>query len=230
PALALAEAAGALPARNPELRLMRPPGSLLTGQVAFAVRVEQAPEVPAGERIERVAFTLDGKPLLTRNRPPYDLSLDLGPVPRPWKLRAEGIAGNGQVVARDEALINAGAQYLHVRLRDPRPGGHYRRSLRLLAEVTPPAGAAVERVEFWFGEERVATLYQPPYSHPFVLPREGETGDARAIAYLAEGGTAEDMTIINTPVVPDRIDVRMVELYATVTDGQGKPVTGELDP
>ncbi len=227
-ARALAEADAALSARRPELRLLAPPGPLLIGKVYFPVRIEQTPDLPAGERIERVVFTLDGKPLLTRNRPPFDLSLDLGPVPRSWKLRAEGVHGKGEVVARDEALINAGAQRFQVRLREPRPGAYYRRSLRLRAEVTPPPGATVERVEFWWGEDRIATLYQPPYSQPFVLPREGETGDVRAIAYLAGGASAEDVTVINTSGEPDKIDVRMVELYATVMDGEGRPVTGEL--
>ena len=229
-ARALAEADADLSARRPELRLLPPPGPLLIGKVHFPVHIEQAPEAPASERIERVAFTLDGKPLLTRNRPPFDLSLDLGPVPRSWKLRAEGVNGKGEVVARDEALINAGAQRFQVRLREPRPGAYYQRSLRLRAEVTPPPGATVERVEFWWGEDRIATLYQPPYSQPFVLPREGETGDVRAIAYLAGGASAEDVTVINTPGEPDKIDVRMVELYATVMDAQGRPVTGGLDP
>lgn len=227
---ALAEADASLSASRPGLRLLSPSGSLLIGHVRFPVRVEQAPDAPAADRIERMAFTLDGKPLLTRNNPPFDLTVDLGPVPRPRKLRAEGIGANGEVVARDEMMINAGARDFRVRLLEPRPGRQYRQSLRVLAEVTPPPGGAVERVELWFGEDRIATLYQPPYSLPFSLPREGETGYLRAVAYLAGGGAAEDLVFINTPAEPDRLDVNMVELYATVLDGQGRPVTGGLDP
>jgi Ca-activated chloride channel homolog len=226
----LAEADAVLSARRPGLRLLPPPGSLLIGHIRFPVRVEQAPDAPAAERIERVVFTLDGKPLLTRNNPPFDLALDLGTVPRPRKLRAEGIGGDGQVVARDEMLINAGAQDFRIRLLEPRPGRQYRQSVRVLAEVTPPPGASVERVELWFGEERIATLYQPPWSQPFILPQAGETGYLRAVAYLAGGGSSEDLVFINTPIEPDALDVHMVELYATVLDGQGRPLTGGLDP
>ena len=227
---ALAEAEAALSAKRPRLTLLEPPGRVLTGAVFVPVRVEQAPDLPPEERIDRVRFSLDGKPLLTRNRPPFDVTLDLGRVPRPRKLGAEGLSGNGQVVARDELSINAAAQGFRVRLLEPRPGRAYRQSVGILAEVMPPAGSAVERVELWFGEERVAVLDRPPYSKPFLLPRQGEAGYVRAVAFLAGGGSSEDVVFINTPQEPDRIDVRLVELYTTVLDGRGRPVTGGLDP
>lgn len=214
---------------RPLLRLLRPPEKILVGSVHVSALVEQE-AAPAAERIERVSFTLDGKPVLTRNRPPFDVGLDLGPAPRLRKLRAEGLNGAGEVVARDELLLNAPAESFRVRLREPEAGRRYRRSLRIAAEVTPPPGAAVERVEIWFGEDRVATLRQPPYSLPFELPREGETGYVRAVAFLVGGGAAEDVAFVNTAVEPDEMDVRMVELFATVRDGQGRPVTEGLDP
>ena len=224
----LAEADAALSAQQPRLRLLPPPERVLFGRVSVSARVEQAAQAPAAERIERVSFTLDGKPLLTRNRPPFDLLLDLGPVPRPRTLRAEGITGAGEVVARDELQLNAATQSFKVHLREPQPGRTYRQSVRIAAEVKVPSGAAVDRVELWFDEDRVATLYQPPYSLPFVLPRQGQTGYVRAVAYLAAGGSSEDVVFVNTPAVPDQIDVRVVELYATVQDSQGRPVTGGL--
>jgi VWFA-related protein len=226
----LAEAEAALSAQRPRLRLRPPPDPLLIGRVRFSVQVEQAPEVPPDERIERVAFTLDDKPLLIRNQPPFDLILDLGPVPRPQKLRAEGIGSQGDVVVRDELLVNGGLQDFRVRLLEPRPGRRYLRSLPVLADVTPPPSAAVERVELWFGEDRIATLAQPPYAQSFVLPREGEAGYLRAVAYLTGGASAEDVVFINTPEEPDRLDVHMVELFTTVLDIHGRPVTGGLDP
>jgi Ca-activated chloride channel family protein len=229
-AQALAEADEALSARRPGLRLLPPHGTLLIGNARFAARVDQAPDLPAGERIDRVAFILDGKPLLTRRQPPFDLNVDLGPVPRPRRLRVDGLSQSGEIVARDELLVNAGAQDFRVRLLEPRPGRQYRQSVRVLADVTPPAGATIERVELWFGEERIATLYQPPYSHPFVLPNEREAGYLRAVAWLAGGGASEDLVFINTPDEPDAMDVHLVELYATVLDGQGRPLTGGLDP
>lgn len=217
PSLQLAEAS---PAQPPRLQLLPPPGKILTGRVRVSAEAEG---------IERVSFALDGKPLLTRNRPPFDVVLDLGPVPRLRKLRAEGMSSAGKVVARDDLLLNTVIQSFGVRLREPRPGQAYRQSLRIAADVRLPPEAQIDRVELWFGEERIATLYQPPYSLPFVLPRQGQAGYVRAVAFLAGGGSAEDVVFVNTPVAPDEMDVRMVELYTTVQDAQGQPVTGGLD-
>lgn len=227
PAGLFAEADAALSARRPSLRLLAPLGALLSGPVRFEARVDGAPE--AAEPVQRVAFTLDGKLLLSRARPPYELNVDLGPVPRPRKLVAEGLGAGGDVVARDEMLVNAGAQPLRVRLREPQPGKSYRRSVRAVIDVEAPAGERVARVDLYLGEERIATLYQPPFVQPVALALEGQVDYLRAVATLANGATAEDVVLINAPARPDAIDVRLVELYATVLDGQGRPVAAGLD-
>jgi VWFA-related protein len=218
-----AEADAALSVRRPGLRLAAPAGVLI-GPVRFEAQLDGA-----ADAVARVAFALDGKPLLTRTRPPFELRVDLGLVPRPQKLVAEGLSADGSVVARDQLLVNAGVQPLRVRLREPQAGKPYRRSVRAVVDVDAPAGARVERVELYLGEERVATLYQPPFTQPILLPKEGAVDYVRAVAWLADGGRAEDAVLINAPEAPDKIDVRMVELYATVMDGQGRPVTTGLD-
>jgi VWFA-related protein len=212
-----------LPESRPGLRLVAPAG-VLSGPVRFEAQVDGG-----ADAVTRVAFALDGKPLLTRARPPFELRVDLGAEPRPRKLVAEGFSAGGEVLARDELLVNAGVQPVRVRLREPRAGRPYRRSVRAVVDVDAPAGARVERVELYLGEERVATLYQPPFAQPILLPKEGAVDYVRAVAFLADGGTAEDAVLINAPEAPDAIDVHMIELYATVTDGQGRPVTGGLD-
>jgi Ca-activated chloride channel homolog len=216
------EADATLAAPQPVLRIFAPPGALLAGNVRFEAQVD-------GGQIERVAFSLDGKPLLTRNRPPYTVQVDLGHTPRIHKLEAEGLGSDGQVLASDELLVNSGAQRFAVKLVEPRPGKTYRRSLRARAEVEVPDGKEVERLELFLGDRRVATLYQPPYSQPIALPDHREIGYVRAVAWLADGGVAEDLVLLNTPNQPDAIDIRLVELYTTVADGKGRPVDG-LDP
>ncbi|HYO13943.1 MAG TPA: VWA domain-containing protein [Thermoanaerobaculia bacterium] len=223
------EADATLSAARPGLRLLSPSGALLAGNVRFEARISRVAGAPDGEQIDRVAFSLDGKPLLTRNRPPFLVQVDLGATPRLHKLRAEGLNSKGEVLASDELLVNAGAQRFAVKLVEPRPGRTYRRSLRARAEVEVPDGNKVERMELFLGEKRVATLYQAPWSHPLALPGTGEIAYVRAVAYLSDGSTAEDLVLLNAPQQPDAIDVRLVELYTTVADGKGRPVEG-LDP
>lgn len=215
-----AEADAALAAR-PGVRLLPPPGEVHSGSTRIEARVDGA--------VSRVAFLLDGLRIYTRTRPPYAVTLDLGSVPRVQKLAVEGMNEAGEVVDRDELVLNAGAQRFAVRLVDPQPGRAYRSSLRARVEVAPPAGERVERVELFFNEDRVATLYQPPYTQPILLPRGKEVGYVRAVAYLGDGRAAEDLVLLNTPHAPDRMAVRLVELFTSVVDPGGRPVQS-LDP
>ena len=220
------EADAELSARRPSLRLLAPARPLVSGPVRFEARVDGTPEAAA--EIRRVAFHLDGKPLLTRNKPPYEMLVDLGPVPRPQRLVVEGLDAGGAVVARDELSLNTGAQALRVRLVEPQPGKTYRRSVRAVVDVETPGGDMVQRVDLYLGEEKVATLYQPPFVQPVLLAQDGQVDYLRAVATLAGGATAEDTVLINAPSRPDAIDVRMVELYAAVVDKQGRPVATGL--
>src|SRR6185295_453570 len=58
------------------------------------------------------------------------------------------------------------------------------------------------------------------------------TGYIRAVAYLADGTSAEDLVLLNAPAAVEKLDVRLVDLYTNVVDAAGKPVdglgTGEL--
>ena len=225
-----AEADATLSADRPGLRLLVPPGALLTGNVRFAARVDYAPGLPQDQQIRKVAFSLDGKRLLVRNHPPYEMAVDLGPLPRPQRLRVDGLGAGGEVLATDEVPINTGAQQFRVRLLEPRQGVAYRDSLRALATVEAPEGAKVERVELYLGEDLIATLYQPPYALPVALEQRGEVGYLRAVAYLAGGGAAEDVVLLNVPDPPDKLDVHLVELYTTVVDKAGRPVTTGFGP
>jgi VWFA-related protein len=220
-----AEADASLSAPDPSLRLLVPSDRLLAGHVRFEARVDGAPGAE-GERIERVAFALDGKPLLTRTRAPYEVMIDLGEVPRVRKLVAEGLNARGEVLARDEAILNAVGQRFVVRLAEPRPGRTYRSSLRARAVVEAPEDRGIERVEFYLGDARVATLYQPPFTQPITLPNGGEPGYVRAVAYLTDGTAAEDLVLLNTPDRPDELTVNLVELYATVADSGGRLTPG----
>lgn len=215
------EADAALTADRPGVRLLRPADKLIAGNTRFEARVEGG--------ISRVAFLVDGRKIYTRTRPPYAVTLDLGDVPRLQKIAVEGLGESGEVLARDEMVLNAGAQRFAVRLVDPQPGRAYRNSLRARVHVEPPQGERVERVEVWFNEDRVATLYQPPYTQPVLLPKGKEVGYVRAVAYLADGRAAEDVVLLNTPETPDAMAVRLVELFTTVLDGSGRPVQA-VDP
>jgi Ca-activated chloride channel family protein len=221
-----AEADAALAAPHPEVRILAPEGKLIAGVQRIEARVDRAAGLPGTEQIERVTFSLDGRPLLTRNRAPYVADIDLGRTPRSHRLAVEGMNSRGEVLARDQLELNAGGQRFAARLVEPQPGKQYRQSLRARVEVETPADQALDRVELYLGEKRVATLYQPPFSQPLTLPASGGIGYVRAVAYLADGTATEDTVLLNSPTTPEKMEIRLVELYTNVIDRAGKPVEG----
>ena len=51
----------------------------------------------------------------------------------------------------------------------------------------------------------------------------------RAVAYLADGNSTESLVFVNAPEEMAQVNVDFVELYATVLDRKGHPVTSGLD-
>ena len=214
-----AEATAAIEAGETSLRLIPPQGGLQTGFVRFDTLV-------SGNEIEKIRFYLDDKFMLAKNRPPYNVEIDLGSYPDLHTLRADGFDADGVEVASDELLINTGGYRFDVNLVEPRKGKRYANSLRARAEVELPEGRTLERLELFLNETLVATLYQEPYVHPIVLPEDEAVGYVRAVAYLPDGNSTEDLVFINAPDYLEELEIQFVELYTTVLDAQGRPVDG----
>ncbi len=218
----LAEANAALRSGETTIKIMPPVGQLQAGMQRFDT-------LTTGAGIARVTFALDGKPVLTKNAPPYSVELDLGAVPRTRTLAVAAHDGAGELLASDEIQLNAAGNRFRVRLAEPQQGKRYASSLLANAEVEAPTGETVERVELYLNETRVATLYQPPYVHPIVLPGGEPLAYVRAVAYLADGNSTESVVFVNAPEYLEQVDVDLVELYTTVLDRQGHPVTAGLE-
>src|SRR6185436_7878829 len=160
----LAEANAAIGRRDVTLKLLPPPGSdnLPTGLKRFDTYFTGSPAA--------VVFTLNGKPILTKKKPPFSVELDLGSVPQNHLLSAAAVDAAGNVLARDEIQVNVAPKRFRIRLVEPRRGKSYTGSLLAHAELDVPEGQTVERVEIFLDDTRVATLFQSPWEQPIVLP------------------------------------------------------------
>ncbi|MFQ5349574.1 MAG: VWA domain-containing protein, partial [Thermoanaerobaculia bacterium] len=154
------------------------------------------------------------------------VELDLGPAPRRHRLQAVALDADGSALARDQITLNAGPHSFDVRLLEPQAGKRYRQSLTALLEVDMPADRRLDRVEFYLNENLLATLYQKPFVQPIVLPTDEEISYVKAIAYLTDGHSDQDIVFINTPSQLDQLEIQLVELYTTVVDRRGRPVEG----
>lgn len=219
-ASALAEAnAPAFGSDEQSIRLMPPPPGLITGNVRIEAQT-------GGEGIARVSFLLNGKPVLTKGKPPYSVELNLGDAPRIHTLQALALGSGGEKLAEDQIQLNTGPHRFSVRLVEPQPGKTYQSSLRAQAQVDVPEGERLDRVEIYFNETLLASLYQPPYVQPVLLPANAGTSYVRAVAYMADGNFTEDLVLINAPDYVEDLKVDFVELFTTVVDSKGKAVEG----
>jgi len=215
----LAEANAALGNREVTLKLLPPPTSneLPTGLQRFGTLV-------TGNGVAAVVFTLNGKPILTKKKAPYSVELDLGTVPQNHLLTATAIDAAGNELASDQIQVNVAPQRFRIRLVEPRRGKRYTDSLLAHAELDVPEGQTVERVEIFLDDTRIATLFQPPWEQPVALPPGGALSYVRAVAYLPDGNSTEDLVFVNAPEILEEMRVDLVELYTTAVDRAGHPV------
>ncbi len=212
---ALAEANEAAARGERLLRLVPPRDERLrVGMVRFSTHA-------IGD-FDAVAFSLDGREILRKRRPPYGVELNLGAHPTEHRIRVEGLL-DGNVVASDEMSVNRGGQRFRARFIEPRPGEQYLQSARAVVEIATPDGEEVERLELYLGEEPIATLYQPPWVQPVVLDGPNLTY-LRAAAFLTDGSSTEDVVFINSPNPVERVNVEYVELFASVVDAANRSV------
>jgi Ca-activated chloride channel family protein len=214
----LAEADAALRATEATIKLVPPLGELSAGMQRFDT-------LTTGPGIDRVTFALDGKPILTKRSLPFSVELDLGNVPRTRTLAVAAYDAQGGTLSSDEIRINATGNRFRVHLVEPQKGKRYASSLLARAEVDVPEEETLERVEIYLNEAKVATLFQPPWVQPVVLPKGAGLAYVRAVAYLADGSSTESLVFVNAPDEVTQVNVDFVELYATVLDRQGHPVT-----
>ncbi|MGC8916895.1 MAG: VWA domain-containing protein [Thermoanaerobaculum sp.] len=205
------DAAALLPSPPPEevVRFAKPRSGSTVGTVELAL------EAPA--ETGEVRFFQDGHPLLTKNRPPWQLSLSLGAVPRRTVVRAEAWSAEGRFLGED-AVVLAGAEgrlevQLLVREGDP---------VRVTVAVSPPG--TEEDVEL--------SLDDKPYARWLACPCVAEVPQALwksarvAVAEARGGGkTGEAVLVVGSNMFLETARVEVVELPVVVTDATGRFVS-----
>lgn len=215
----LAEANASISTGDHAVKFRPLPQELSVGQL----RVEAAVR---GAGVDKVTFLLNDRPVMSKRTPPYSVELNLGEAPRIHTLRAVAVDEAGEFLATDEILVNAGPHRFDVRLLEPQRGKKYHRSVRAHAEVEVPEGEVLDRVELYLDDTRLATLYQPPFEQPILLPEDLGLAYVRAVAYLVDGGSTEAVQFINAPDFVDELKVNFVELYTSVLDRKGEFARG----
>ncbi len=196
------------------LKLIPPndPSGVQHGMIQFDTRA-------VGD-FEEVSFYLDDQMVLTKRKPPFAVSLNLGSVPGLHRVRVSGFV-DGHQVATDELSVNQGGQRFRVRLTEPRPDVTYTNSARAVAHVQVPDASALDRVELYLNEQRMATLFQEPFISSFELDSL-DFSIVRAVAYLTDGSQAENVAFVNGPEFTEELNVQYVQVFAGIVDGENR--------
>lgn len=205
--------------KQPEEKLLAlygPQGEGVTGVQRFVALVDAS--------IAKVEFLLDGNTVLTRNRPPFEAELDLGPLPRLATVTAVGYDSEGKEVDRSEFVLNVGRERFFVRLSPITKADQRAEGLAVSAVVNVPTDRRLQRVEFFFNDQLLATLYGPPFTAILPVQLGTELGYVRALAVADDGSQAEDVQLVNAPQFVSSVRVQAVEVPVTVLDKSGKPL------
>jgi VWFA-related protein len=198
------------------LRIVGPEGDAVSGLCRFEAIVR--------DEVARVTFLLDGESILTKNRPPFDIDLDLGSLPKLTTVTVIGYDGSGVEIARDGYTLNVGRERFFVRLVPVSPSEGDGGQVRVAAELNIPSEGELERLELFWNDDLLGTLYEAPYELRVDLGTSERFGYLRALATLVDGSQAEDLQFVNTPEFGAVVKVTAIELPITVLDRNGNPV------
>jgi len=189
----------------------------------------RAEALVTGSRIQKVVFLVDGKPQLTRTRPPFTAEVALAEFPREQVVRAEGYDDQGKLVAADEVVLNQPRGAFQVRIREPargHPAVTEHGKLPVRAEIIVPENRKIDRVEFQVNDATQETLTAPPWQATVTVPTTGEVTYLTVAAWLDNGERREDLRILNAPGFLANVNVQLTELLTTVTDNEGHFIRG----
>jgi VWFA-related protein len=104
--------------------------------------------------------------------------------------------------------------------------GRYVSGRVMLRARLEPEGVAVVRLNFTADGHPVCTREAPPWECEWDAGSEVDAHNIRAVAALADGSRLVDSTRTEAAAFAPAVDVEVVQVAATVTDHDGRPVRG----
>jgi Ca-activated chloride channel family protein len=184
----------------------------------------RADVIVTGDKIQKVAFLVDGKSQLTTSRQPFSAEVRLSSFPTEQTVRAEGYDADGKLVAADQVIVNQPRGGFNIRIVSPSKGTRVQGDRALAkAEVVVPDGRRLLSVEFKVNDKVIASLTKPPWQTEVPVP-DADLVYLTAVATLDDGTHSEALRYLKAPQYVSEVDVDLVELYTTVVDRTGNLV------
>lgn len=186
----------------------------------------RAEALVTGERIQKVVFSVDDVEQLTRTRAPFQAEVRLAEFPVQQIVEASGYDKNGELVARDEVILNQPRGGFQVTILEPKRGYFGSGVTPVRAEIVVPEERRIRRVEFRINDELVKSKSSPPWTTSVELPGAVGLVYVTITAVLDDERSTEAVRFVNAPGNLDEVEVTLIELYSTVVDRSNRPVRG----
>ncbi|HEV8432926.1 MAG TPA: VWA domain-containing protein [Thermoanaerobaculia bacterium] len=136
----------------------------------------------------------------------------VGDYIRRLRLKAAGYDAQGHEIASDEMVVNDPRPPFRVHLSAP-PALPKSGIVTMSANVIKPVETTVGAVEFFVGEEKIATLARPPYETSFDASKYPSAIYARVVARAVDGTEANDVVFFgDRPSEQVQVDLEQIPL------------------
>lgn len=220
----------ALPLGAQTVRILDKPAGLVSGTLIVPV-VATAP-------VERLELSINGVPYSQVNAQAMNVQVNVGFYIRRLRMRAVGYDAEGNAVGEDEMVVNDPRPPFRVRLQGPVRWPEQGR-VELHADVMRPVEVQVSGVDFFVGEEKVATAASSPYTasvdasnfpgavYARVAVHAGDQ-EANDVLFFGDRAHAEsDVTIQQIPVsVADGKGPLRAQDLTLIDNGELRPIEG----
>ena len=173
--------------------------------------------------VDYVAFFLDGFLVAVDSSAPFETRIDLGADVTLHTVRAAAFSPAALELGDDTLVLNREDRPFRVDIAevsgDPRSG-----HVELRAEVSTPVDRVLQRVDFFWNSDLQQSRTAPPFSATLSTAIPEPTDHYRVVAYLDDGSSLETARMARETGISDRLDIHLVELYATVTDRRKTPL------
>ena len=175
--------------------------------------------------VTRVEFWLEDKKVLVKNRPPYEVELDLGKVPKRQTLKALGYDAQGNFVDEDAWAINEKDSRLTVRLLELPKQKSAGDTVEIKVAVQSMAGGLATKLELWLDDAKVKEWSAPPYVAMVPVAQIQKATLMRATATDQDGKEFTDLKLLKGESrFMSKVEVDLVELPVSVYDPEGRLV------
>lgn len=192
------------------VRITDKPSGLVSGTLYVPV-IAEAP-------VERIALVINGVPYTETKGTQMTAQVNVGYFLRRLRMRAIGYDAQGNVAGEDEMVVNDPRPPFRVRLQAP-PQWPESGTVELHANVTRPVEIHVREVDFFVGEEKIATVNAPPYVTTVDATRFPGAVYTRVAVRAANGQESNDVFFFGDRA-REQIDVTVQQIPVSVAEAK----------